>query len=544
MASGPSRPSTAIRVSRTAWLALAATIGYAIGAELAWGLFGATVGLAFFPPAGITFAGFVLVRGRRRLVLVALVMAVEYAVDVRHGLRPLTAIGYAAANVVEPLVGATVALRAVGADALRHLDDRRGMGGFVVGGLFAGPVVASLLGASVKVLDDPSASWWVSALSFWAGDGLGVLVVGAPLLLASRWRWRQLRQRPVEASFNVSVTVAASVVVFWFVRLPVMYLVLLPLVWAAFRMDALKLAIDGLVVAVVAIVATAHARGPFAAIVDASDQAKLTAAKLFLATTLLVAWFFLIGARERERIRERVARGEAEHGALELLRDSVLLPDRHEFPGVRTFARYRPAQDLFALGGDWYDVVELPSGALVLVVGDVVGGGLSAGVTMAQLRSGMRAIAPRLAPCEILMQMDAFVDAVSGGFGATAACLRLEPETGRFDVALAGHPPPVIRRSAGTAEVFGVPPGPPLGVRGPRSDTSGTLMAGDTVLLYTDGLVERRGERLDKGILRLTQAFEVADQEQPSWPDELIGDCLAGGDPQRDDIATLACQRV
>ena len=148
--------------SRTAWVAVAVAVGYAIGAELSWGVFGATVGLAFFPPAGITFAGFVFVRGRRRLLLAGLVMAVEYIVDVRHGLHSSAAVGYAAANVVEPLVGATVALRAVGRDALRDLDDRRGMGGFVLGGLLAGPLVASLVGATVKVLDDPSASWWVS----------------------------------------------------------------------------------------------------------------------------------------------------------------------------------------------------------------------------------------------------------------------------------------------------------------------------------------------------------------------------------------------
>jgi integral membrane sensor domain MASE1 len=519
---------------RFSLIVLGVVAGYAIGAELSWGLFGADFGLAFFPPAGITFAAFA-VSSRRRWPLLAVALAVvEYSVDVRHGLGRWAAAGYATANVVEPAVGATVAIRLVGKDALRRLDERRGMAGLVVGGVLAGPLVASIFGATTKVLDTSGSSWWVSALGFWAGDALGVLVIATPLLLASRSRWKFLLNRPFEAGVNIAVTLVSSIVLFDVVHVPVMYIVILPLIWAAFRADALKLAIGGAIVATVANMATAANHGPFASIESVSPSGRLAVAKVFLATILLVSWFFLIEAK-------RARRGDVEHQALALLRESVLPPDALEVSDLRVVARYRPAEQLFALGGDWYDVITLGDGDIVLVVGDVVGGGLSAGLTMAQLRSAFRVIAGSHSPAEVLNRIDRFVVSVPGAFGASCACLRLSPTTGRFSVAVAGHPPPVVVSAQGLAAVVDVRPGPPLGVGGPRAVTTGLLRTEDTIVLYTDGLVERRGELIDDGIARLRTALAAQDLRDPVWPDVVIRDCLDGVS-RRDDVALLACQ--
>ena len=515
-------------------IVLGVVAGYTIGAELSWGLFGADFGLAFFPPAGITFAAFAVTSRRRWPVLAVALCVVEYAVDVRHGLRPLAAAGYATANVVEPAVGASVAIRLAGRDGLRRLDERRGMAGLAMGGVLAGPFVASFFGATTKVLDTPGASWWLSALGFWAGDGLGVLVIATPLLLMSRSRWNFLLNRRIEAAVNVSVTLVSSVVLFDLVRVPVMYIVILPLIWAAFRTDALKLAVGGAIVATVANMATAANRGPFASIENVSPSGRLAVAKVFLATILLVSWFFLIEA-------QRARRGDVEHEALALLRENVLPPDALELPDLRVVARYRPAEQLFALGGDWYDVITLPGGDIVLVVGDVVGGGLSAGLTMAQLRSAFRVTAGSASLSEVLSRIDRFVLSVPGAFGASSACLRLSPTTGRFSVAVAGHPPPVVVSARGVATVVDVRPGPPLGVGGPRAVTTGQLETDDTIVLYTDGLVERRGEMIDNGIDRLRAVLAAQDLHDPAWPDVVIRDCL-GGVSRRDDVALLACQ--
>lgn len=518
-------------------------VGYAVGAELSWGAFGATLGLAFFPPAGITFAALAVAPRRWWPALLATVAVVEVLVDRAHGLGWARAAGFALANTLEPAVGVTVALRLADRQGLRHLDEARNMRAFVLGGLLAGPVAASLVGATVQNAAVPTASWWVSAFGFLAGDALGVLVVATPLLLASRERWRRLASRPVEAPLNIAVTAAISIAVFWFTSVPVMYVVLLPLAWAAFRMDALKLAVDGVVVAAVANVATAQGRGPFAAVVDVSVEARLALAKLFLGTALLIAWLFLVGASERDRIRETAVRGDAEHAALDLLRSSVLPADVVEVPGARVEARYHPAHELYALGGDWYDVIERPDRELVLVIGDVVGGGLTGGLVMAQLRSAVRAAATAGSdPAKVLSDIDRFIDGVPSAFGATAVCARLCLRSGQVELALAGHPPPIVRQADGRASIVTVRPGPPLGVHAARA--AGRLLLGpdDALVLYTDGLVERRDEPIDRGIATLTALVASADVDDAAWLDAVIRTCL-DGHARRDDVAVMVCQR-
>jgi anti-sigma regulatory factor (Ser/Thr protein kinase) len=181
-----------------------------------------------------------------------------------------------------------------------------------------------------------------------------------------------------------------------------------------------------------------------------------------------------------------------------------LLPDRlPEIPGVASSARYLAGPTDAQIGGDWYDLIELREGLAGLAIGDVVGSGLDAAAKMARAQNALRAYAvDGLRPSVALERMNAFARQAAGGLTATLLYGVVDPERGRMHLASAGHPPPLIISPQGDAWFAEGPAGCPLGtVRFPVYEESTiSLEPGATVVLYTDGLIERPGVSLDGGL--------------------------------------------
>ena len=230
-----------------------------------------------------------------------------------------------------------------------------------------------------------------------------------------------------------------------------------------------------------------------------------------------------------------------EKAAAELLERSLMPSELPECPGLDLAARYVPAES--AVGGDWYDVFVLPEGELWVVTGDVAGHGLRGAVIMGRVRSTLRAYALLGGtPSEVLTLTDRKLEHFEPGALVTIVCASTRPPYDSFVISSAGHPAPVLMGASG-ATLVDVDPGPPLGVSSGVARTSATIAVGpgETLLFYTDGLVERRGESLDSGFARLLRAAKVNEAELvcARVMQELVGDIEPA-----DDIAVVAVRRT
>jgi len=219
----------------------------------------------------------------------------------------------------------------------------------------------------------------------------------------------------------------------------------------------------------------------------------------------------------------------------------AMLGHADEVPGLPVGVTYRAAAAELQVGGDWYDVVGLDDGRAVFVVGDAVGHNLSATTAMGQLRSAIRATAPYAPePADLLNRADVLAAQISGAEFATAACGRLDPATGDLSYATAGHPPILIVHADGGTTYLNGGRGLPLGVtRGPRPSATTRLAAGDVLVLYTDGLYERRQESPDEGLGRLAALAAKHHRLPPTELSHALADgMLDGGEPE-DDICVL-----
>jgi serine phosphatase RsbU (regulator of sigma subunit) len=213
--------------------------------------------------------------------------------------------------------------------------------------------------------------------------------------------------------------------------------------------------------------------------------------------------------------------------------------------------RYRPAVRAAEVGGDWYDAFVQPSGATVVVIGDVVGHDTAAAAAMGQLRGLLRGIAYRdgIGPAAVLVDLDAAIQGLGMHTMATAAIARLEQTaeewaagTVRVRWSNAGHPPPLLIHHDGRIEeLLTARPELMLGVDATarRSETVVTVRRGSTLLLYTDGLVEGRDLPLDDGIARLKVVLaELAQRPLGELCDEVIERLRPEG--LQDDVALVA----
>jgi PAS domain S-box-containing protein len=217
-----------------------------------------------------------------------------------------------------------------------------------------------------------------------------------------------------------------------------------------------------------------------------------------------------------------------------------LLPRRPpECDGIDIASRYLPA--LSEVGGDWFDVLPLGHGKIGLIVGDVMGKGVHAAAIMGQLRTATRAFARLdLPPAELLHHLDD----IAGSLGETmATCLYIvcDPWRGRCTACSAGHLPPLLVSPDGTAEYLDTPSGLPLGVGGASFTAEEWELAQGTLLaLYTDGLVERRGENIEVGLEALCGLLEGDRRPLEEICDKVLGALNRGSD---DDVALLLARR-
>jgi serine phosphatase RsbU (regulator of sigma subunit)/anti-sigma regulatory factor (Ser/Thr protein kinase) len=204
--------------------------------------------------------------------------------------------------------------------------------------------------------------------------------------------------------------------------------------------------------------------------------------------------------------------------------------------------RYQPASSPLQVGGDWYDVVELDDGRTALIVGDCVGHGLAAATVMGQLRSACRALLlEHPSPQAALSALDRFAARLPGAACTTAFCGVLDTRTGELTYSSAGHPPPILVHGDRTARTLEDGRSIPLGLRPDRvrPEARVVLPPRTTLLLYTDGLVERRSQSLDFGISRVT---DLVQDRSGSALDDLASEIMSRLTPDggyQDDVALL-----
>ena len=228
------------------------------------------------------------------------------------------------------------------------------------------------------------------------------------------------------------------------------------------------------------------------------------------------------------------------------LQNSLLAGDPPADERFSVATVYRPGVELLEVGGDFYDVFLAADGVLALVVGDVVGRGLAAASAMGQLRSAVRAVAgPDVGPARLLTRLDRFVEQVEAAGMATLAYAELDLATGALRYACAGHPPPLLLRTERDAELLWEGRSTPLGgfVRPlERSQAEVQLAPGDRLMLYTDGLFERRDRGLDEGLELVVQATDGSEGMPLDAAVRSLTSRLLADESTRDDVCVLLLQ--
>lgn len=209
-----------------------------------------------------------------------------------------------------------------------------------------------------------------------------------------------------------------------------------------------------------------------------------------------------------------------------------------EVAGLELTGRYLPASD-HDVGGDWFDVIQLPGGRTGLVIGDVMGHGIHAAAVMGQLRTAVRTLARLdVSPERMLRSLDAVVADLGEDEMATCVYAVHDPATGGCVIARAGHPPPAVAAADGTITFLDGPPGTPLGTGGHDFRTEEVpLPPGTLLVLYTDGLIESRDHDLDEGMTRLAHSLHDTHRPLEAVCEDILKALLPCA-PQ-DDVAVL-----
>lgn len=553
-------------------------VGYYLGARL--GLSLALVGDNVSPlwaPTGIALAAFILL-GRSMWPAIALAaLAVNYPVS--SGVLP--ALATAAGNTIAPLV-AVLLLERVG--FRRQLDRQRDALAIVFIGALGSMLISATVGAAALVLSAklPAEQFPTAWAVWWTGDAMGVLVV-APFLL-SLPLFKELEPWPartwLEAAAILMVVTAATV---WSATsyLHIFFVPLLVVGWAAWRLQLRGAAPAALMASLIMTLSAARGLAPFggkslieqvimlngfnaaialtsfflaalvsdrlrvasdleAARADLEDRVAERTAELSAANARLIQEI-----RERSEAQEQLTQEEArsrrEHEIAETLQRSLLPDHLPEVPGVALAARYVPPTSDVLVGGDWYDVIQLHDGLVGLAIGDVAGHGLPAAATMTQLRMGVRAYALQdPSPTSVMSGVHRLIEQLPVQEMVTLLYLLYDPDSGRLRFTNAGHPPALVF-GGGRSTYLTDGLAPPLGVTTEPTfvEACRELEPGETLLLYTDGLVERRGASIREGLDRLAErvlAHPAADL--PGLCDGLLGDLLEAGDVA-DDVALV-----
>lgn len=230
----------------------------------------------------------------------------------------------------------------------------------------------------------------------------------------------------------------------------------------------------------------------------------------------------------------------SQRSVAQTLQQSLLPQELPDLVGMEVAARYVPGVAGLDIGGDWYDVIRVDDRRVLAVVGDVSGRGLEAGTVMASLRYAIRAFASRSEPPDVILTGVArLLDLVRDGHFATVTCALVDIGERTVTIAAAGHPAPVVVDRTG-ASFLPTEVGPPIGVTavGCYRSVTHRVAPGATVIMFTDGLFERRGESVDDGLERLRQAAAVAWDRPGESLDRLLTSQLLPD--AQDDTAVLA----
>jgi hypothetical protein len=223
-----------------------------------------------------------------------------------------------------------------------------------------------------------------------------------------------------------------------------------------------------------------------------------------------------------------------------ILQRSLLPPALPAIEGVFLAARYEPGVEGLEVGGDFYVVHPIGARQVLVAMGDVMGRGVHAAAAMGQLRSVLLTVMQdHDAPADILARMSAVAPETTDIAFATLAIGRYDATARRLSLSSAGHPPPLLVPVDGEATFLDVEPGPPLGGLPSRYEQTETTMSrGEAVVLYTDGLIERRGEDLTDGMERVRASLTGQPRSPDTLSDHLIAASRAGGGGD-DDVAVL-----
>ncbi|MFL6238583.1 MAG: SpoIIE family protein phosphatase [Actinomycetes bacterium] len=484
-----------------------------------------------WPPTGIAVVA-LLGFGLRLWPAVTLAaFLVNLPINDSVGTAALIAVG----NTAAPLLAAWL-LRA--RRFRLELDQLRDAVSLVFLGALLAMTVSATFGTTALLLDDTirSGAYGSTWALWWAGDGTGVLVF-APVLLSLRWIGRLRWPRVLEL---VLVLGALAGVGYLVVRNHTQdaYLVFPLLIWAAVRFRQLGAALAALTVVSMAVWAAYDQVGPFANLTFTHRSLLL---QLYDAVVALTSFVLAAVIAERSTAFADVEASLArEHAIAETLQRS-LLPERlPDVSGLAFASRYIPGAAGLAVGGDWYDVILLPRGRVGLTVGDVVGRGIGAAATMGQLRTALHAyVLENSSPVSVLERMSRLAAEFDAAQMATLVYAVLDPESETLTYASAGHPPPLLLGPNGDACYLDDGRSLPLGLASePRTEAVTTIAPGSTLILYTDGLVERRGGSIDEGMAALRQSVEAHQGDLDALCDERV---LAARRPQsgEDDVSVL-----
>lgn len=252
-------------------------------------------------------------------------------------------------------------------------------------------------------------------------------------------------------------------------------------------------------------------------------------------------------AADRAALAIDNARLSEQRSVTEIMQRSLLPDALPQIPGMRFSAKYLPAGSGIKIGGDWYDVFALRNGRVAFVIGDVVGRGVLAASVMAEIRASLRVYMTQGHELtEVVAMLNDLLVTMGSNRGATLSILELDPEAEELEAVIAGHLPPLLIEPDGDTRLLEQKHGLPVGVRTGHAYRASRhqFPIGSRLLLYTDGLIERRDEAIDQGFQRLIAAASAAAQRTDSSLADRVYRALLDETPLEDDVALLAIETM